>query len=128
MSRIVKTADIIIIISALILSFLTLFIADALGNDGENRICVISVDGKEYASYDLDKIYKDESLIIENKFGTNHIKITPDGVMVTYSDCPNKVEMIDRYINKPGEILVCMPHRLVIEIIGSDENVDALSF
>ncbi len=128
MSRIVKPADIIIITVALMFSFVTLFVADALGNVGENRICVISVEGKEYARYDLDKIHEDKVLIIENHFGINHIKITSDGVKVTYSDCPNKVEMIDRYINKPGEVLVCMPHRLVIEIIGSDENIDAVSY
>ena len=128
MSRIVKTADIIIIAVALVLSFVTLFVADAMGNNGEKRVCVISVDGKEYARYDLDKIHEDELLIVENHFGINHIKITSDGVKVIYSDCPNKVEMIDKYINKPGEVLVCMPHRLVIEIMGSDENVDALSY
>ena len=84
------------------------------GNKSEkgNQI-IITLNGEVYGSYPLNQ---EKEIIIETEYGANTVMIENDGVRMKDADCP------DRYCVKQGEIshsketLVCLPHKLVIEI------------
>ena len=77
------------------------------------------------------KVYSENELILDlplnqnyiggvNKDIGNNTLIIEDGyAYVTDSDCPDKICEQMGKISKPGETIVCLPHKLVVEI--SDE-------
>jgi hypothetical protein len=46
----------------------------------------------------------------------NHIRIENAQITVTDADCPDKICMQTGAISQPGEIIACLPHQLIIEI------------
>ena len=44
------------------------------------------------------------------------------------ADCPDKVCMNPSHIEKPGQSLVCLPHKVMIEIKGMAEDDVILSY
>ena len=47
-----------------------------------------------------------------------------------WRDCPDKLDVKQGYISKVGEVIVCLPNKLVIEIKGIDDerDVDYMSY
>ncbi len=120
------SADIKIIIFAFVLWIISIFLSFNLLNGG-NEKAVIYVNGKVYASYVLKDINDKEIIEIENH-GKNIVEITKKGVRVTYSDCKDKTEIREDYINKSWQTLVCLPHKLVIKIEGGGDDIDEITY
>ncbi|HKL11137.1 MAG TPA: NusG domain II-containing protein [Clostridia bacterium] len=125
-----KKMDFIIIILLLVVSAISLF---ALGIYRERpvdiRVVEIKVDGKVYQSFEWTDGFVKE-INIETEFGVNRIVIDKNGLYMEYSNCHNQVCVRDGIIDSPGEILVCLPHRLIIEIKGKrdGDGVDDFSY
>ena len=48
-------------------------------------------------------------------------------VRVSHSDCPARVCVKHGWIERTGERIVCVPNRLIVEVVGSDDPpVDAI--
>lgn len=124
----IKVFDVIIVVFSLLVgvgvSLASPFVSGAHGE----RVCIIKVDGREVRRIELDAVSEEEIIRIDNHYGENHISVSPEGVKVIYSDCARKVEMKDSPINKPGQSLVCLPHRLIIEISGDILTPDAVTY
>ena len=73
----------------------------------------ITADGTEYA-YDLDD---DREIKVETGLGTNVVVIEEGFVYVREADCPDKICVHHVRISRTSETIVCLPHRLVVEII-----------
>ena len=61
--------------------------------------------------------------------GSNIVTIENGGVTMTDADCPDKLCVKTGRISKTGETIVCLPHRVVVEIIGAaadDSGVDSI--
>lgn len=63
---------------------------------------------------------KDTIYTVTTDLGTNTIVIENGQVRVTDADCPDKICEQMGLISKPGETIVCLPHKLVVEV--SDEH------
>lgn len=48
--------------------------------------------------------------------GHNRIRIENDQISIIAADCPDKVCVQTGAIRQPGEIIACLPHKLIIEI------------
>lgn len=46
----------------------------------------------------------------------NHIRVKNETIAVDEADCPDKICVQTGAISKPGEIIACLPHKLIIEI------------
>ena len=46
----------------------------------------------------------------------NHIRVENEQIAVTAADCPDKICVQTGAISAPGEIIACLPHKLIIEI------------
>lgn len=76
---------------------------------------VIYVDQKEIGRYDLDT---DTTKEIQTAKGTNTLVIENGMAYVTDADCPDQVCIRMGKISKTGENIVCLPHKLVIQVEG----------
>ncbi len=53
--------------------------------------------------------------------GYNHLSIRNGRASVTAADCPDQSCVHQLPVSSSGETIVCLPHRISIEIIASDE-------
>ena len=107
--------DLILISSILVISIVAFLAFTISLKNGENAI--ITVNGEKVAVLDLRK---DTTKKIDTKFGFNEIKIEDGAVSVISADCPDKICADHRQISKVGQTIVCLPHKLVVEISEVD--------
>lgn len=104
-----------------------LFLVYFKGGVSGARVCVIEVDGREFASYELSSVSGRKIVEIENDYGKNTVAIYSDGAEVIYSDCPDGREVKAGRITEAGESLICLPHRLCVRLEGKKKD-DAVSW
>lgn len=120
-----KRWDFIIIFALFIVSFLPLTIftyyysAQATG-DGE-FVAVISVDNEEMERVTLTG-HQGSYLINLESVDCDHdsIEVKDEEIRMRISDCPDQVCVITGFISKPGQTIICLHHRVVIEIQAVD--------
>jgi len=123
--------DKILIVSIVFLSVISLiYVKNFAFSDGESYVS-IQVDGEEIKRVIFDKKIVGKTIPIETEFGYNLIEIGDKKVRVIEADCPDQLDVKQGYISRPGEVIVCLPNKLVIEIkgIGDDgeDDVDYIS-
>ncbi|SKA64401.1 hypothetical protein SAMN02745111_00959 [Eubacterium uniforme] len=94
-------------------------------NDGEQVI--VKVDKKEIARYDLNT---DREVIIDGKDGGKNTLVIKDGkAYIKDATCPDKLCEHQGKIHMVGQSLICLPNRVVIEIVDDDkdEEFDGIS-
>lgn len=94
-----------------------------LKNSGSGKIAVISVDGEELYRIDLSTVDAAYDITVDNQYGENTIHVEPGAISVSYADCPDGVCVSQGRLSQGGVPIICMPHRLVIQIEGS--GIDA---
>lgn len=109
-----------IMLAMCILSFILLNRSGETGTYAE-----VHIDGRLYASYPLDQ---DRTEKISCGGGHNTVVIKDSYVYISDADCPDKYCVAQGKIRDSGGSLVCLPHRLVVEI-KADRNteVDAVA-
>ena len=124
-----KKSDFVIIAVLMILSFLPEIILGAsVGKGFSNTYAEITISGKLYKTIPLSKHKGEETIELKAKNGVNIIKIKDNKIGIIEADCPDKVCMNPEYIQKAGESLVCLPHKVMIEIKGTAEDDIILSY
>ena len=107
-----------------------LYIKNIATNKG-NKYAVVEVDGKEYKKITFSKDNEKKHLEIKTQYGYNKVEIQGEKVRVIDADCPDKLDVKQGWINSAGEVIVCLPNRLVIEIRGeknSQDEIDSTSY
>ncbi|MGL5150620.1 MAG: NusG domain II-containing protein [Clostridium sp.] len=119
----VKKWDIILIVILLIFSFTPEFILGSrLKGDYDSTYAQITIGGKLYKNIPLSVHKGEETIEIKGKYGTNIIKIRNSALTMIDATCPDKVCMTPEYISKPGQNIVCLPNRVMVEIKGESED------
>ena len=54
------------------------------------------------------------------EYGKNTLIIKEGTAAIKFADCPDKICVEHRAISKVGETVVCLPHKLVLEITQKD--------
>ncbi|QGU94545.1 NusG domain II-containing protein [Clostridium bovifaecis] len=80
-----------------------------------------------YAQQELYKsipLTADSEEVIELKtpLGKNIIKIHDGGVEMIEADCPDSICENTGFVNKMGDVIVCLPHEVLVEIRGNNNN------
>jgi len=120
-----KKSDIILIIIIISLSVL---LSIVLRRDFTNDTRVnIFVDGELVRSELISDA--EPQIIIDSQYGRNIIDVESGTVTVTWSDCASQVCVHSGKISRPGETIVCLPHRLLVSIEGlhKSEDIDAIT-
>lgn len=124
-----KFDKIIIVFFIAVALFGGIFIKINQKKDYSEKYAEIYVKGTLYKKVILDKGKPKEIINIETNLGKNIVEINNGGVSITDSDCPDKICVKDGFKSNPGEVLVCLPHKVVIEIKGENNKseVDIVS-
>lgn len=125
-----KKWDVIIIVALIIISFIpegVMFISNI--NKHNTLYVEVYSEGKLYKKLPLNKDSVDTSITIDNELGENIIEINNEQVKITDADCHDKICVKAHAISKPGESVICLPHKLVVRIIGEGkQETDEVSF
>ncbi len=120
--KVIKIADVLLAVVVITLSVMIFIFGKKSEIDGE-RVQVF-VDGQLTETYELDnptrKTYSFEK-------GNNTLVIEEGKAYLTECDCPDKLCEKMGSIEKQGEVITCLPHRLQIVVQGESE-MDAVNF
>ena len=113
----IKKADIVLLIIILVVGIplSVLSLTEGIGGDKVR----ISLDGEIYGVYPLGE---DREIDVTEDGHTNHITIKDGQVSMSYSTCRNQVCVNTGAISQTKDAIVCLPNRVVVEIISSQGN------
>lgn len=85
---------------------------------------VVTVDGEEYGTYPLDEELTETITLSDGTYNVLEIK---DGyASISEASCRDQICVNHFHIHYSGETIVCLPNKLVVEIVGGeDDDVDA---
>ena len=89
-------------------------------NADTGSVAVIKVDGQVRDKIDLSKVEESYEIHIDTEYGHNTILVEQGTISVIDADCPDHVCIRQGKLTGGGLSIICMPHRLVIQIGGSD--------
>lgn len=95
---------------------------------GSANAVKITVNGEVYGTYNLMQITEEKTVDVKTEFGHNTVVITKDGAYVSYADCPDKIDVQSGKITKPGQIIICIPNRLSVQVLGENSLVDVVAY
>lgn len=80
----------------------------------------ISVDGECVKVIDLRAVTLPYEFEISTAHGRNLVRVEHGRIAVIESDCPEQICVRQGYVQESGVPIVCLPHRLVIELEGDE--------
>lgn len=103
---------------------LAIYISGYVYNRGSGAFATVTVDGRRMSRIPLsaDGEYEFEGY----GGGRNILRISEGGCEMIHADCPDGICIQTGRIDRPGESIICMPHRLMVSIEG-DAVIDAVS-
>ena len=97
-------------------------------SSSEGDIVIVKVDGTVVKELPLNQ--DDEFTVSGFQGGINSIIIRNGSVLASDADCPDKLCVKTGKINRAGETIVCLPHRVVVEIksnsVSDNDNIDSV--
>ena len=111
--RIISKADMLLLLGIFGISLVFWAGVHFLSSNGANA--VISVDGRTVFTVPLSE---DTEKVIETEKGTNTVRISGGEVSVISADCPDKLCVKHSAIHISGDTIVCLPHKLVVEVVS----------
>lgn len=113
-----KKKDLILICSVLVLAAAFWLVPRAVGffgNSKEQKLR-ITVSGEEYGTYSLEE---DQVIKVGD---TNVCEIKDKKVSMISAECPDQLCIHQRTIQLQGETIVCLPNKVVLEIMGTKQT------
>ncbi len=121
-----KKIDLVIIAVVLAVSGILFFwLYYVNGNNG--KFVEVEKDGKIVDVFSLD-----ENLEKQYDFDgeTNTLVIKNGKASVTEANCPDGICVNHKSVNRSGESIICLPHKLVVTVIdekSADDEIDAVA-
>ena len=86
-----------------------------------SKIAYIYSDNKLYGEYVLTDDVKEE-IKIESDTGYNILHIEDGQIWIHDASCPDKICISQGKISYDGEIIVCLPNKMLIKIVDNNEK------
>lgn len=118
----IRKADIILLVTLLVLSFLPegIFWASNDDHNPSKVVAVVTVNGKEYKTVHPTGHRGTDTFTIHTDAGYNMIVVKDETIGIVEADCPDQVCVHEGFLSKPGETSVCLPHKVMIEVRADD--------
>ena len=126
-----KKADkyILLVISVLLILSITGIYIFKTYFSKPGSIAIISIDGNPVYEVDLSKVNTPYEHMVQTANGYNNIYIEKGQIKVIDANCPDKLCIKTGALSHTGDIAVCLPHGLLIEITeGETGDIDSLSY
>ena len=85
---------------------------------------VVKIDGVETQRYSLEENIEFEIRTGENDEDYNIVVIEDGKVSVAEANCPDGICEDYRPISYVGRTIICLPHKVVIEIVGDNTDME----
>ena len=109
-----KLRNDILLVGGIVVFSLLLFVVFKL-NLKDGNLVKVSVDSQVNDCYNFNE---DGEYTITSGKNTNVLVIKDGTAFIKSADCPDKICVHHRPISKVGETIVCLPHKVVVEIIN----------
>lgn len=111
-----------IVLAVVILLFATagLLLFNALKTDGD--YVSVKIDGAEKYRYSLTENIDTVIYTGENNEYENRLVIKDGEACISQANCPDKICAEHRAVSKVNESIVCLPHKLVVEIVSAESS------
>lgn len=119
--------DKVLIVTILVFSLLSYLMFFTLNQKQTSSIAQISVNGKTVDKIHLDNSTPCQLINVSGPLGTSIAETKPGAVRMKSSPCPEHYCMETGWIDQPGAVIVCVPNRIVIEIIADKNSVDTIA-
>lgn len=117
--KVIKPLDILIIASLFIISILPFFFNKL---EGGKKIFYLLIDDK------VILLEKAKKIIDLKKYGKNvKIEVLDDKLRFIESDCRDKICIKTGFISKCGDVAICIPNKVALQIKCQENNFDAIS-
>ena len=110
--------DIVLVVIVIAIAATGLLVLNVFKTEG--AFAVLKIDGKETERYSLS--VNTEVVIETENDGRNTLVIENGKAFVKDVNCPDKICEGHSKISYKGETIVCLPHKVVIEIIADDSE------
>ena len=115
-----KKKDLILIVSILAVAAVLGIGFLLFGRSGQTYVTA-SVDGQEIGRWPLAK---DREIDLDTDYGHNHLSISGGEAKMTEADCPDGLCKYQDAVKGGDNLIICLPHHLVIEASGGAEQAD----
>ena len=88
----------------------------------QGAFAVVKIDGTETERYPLSQNVTVEIVTGENNEFTNTLTIEDGHAYISKANCPDKICAGHRSVSYKGETIVCLPHKVVVEIQAESQN------
>ncbi len=119
-----RVVEIAIVILVVLLAF-AVFSATRLstatassGTSGGPFAVVQNADG----FYQALPLSQDAELTVTCPAGENHVKVSGGKVSVDEADCANQVCVQAGAVNRIGDTIVCLPHKMVVQVVADPSD------
>ena len=120
-----KIGDLVIYIF-LIIFFSVLIFKIGSFKDIKGAKAEIWVDGELKYVYPLQE--EEKNIFVETNLGGCNVQFKDNMVRVTTSNSPLKIAVKQGFIKSPGEVIIGIPDRLVIKVVGDSKNDSDIDF
>lgn len=122
-----KKGDIIIVVLLAVIAITGSVYTFMRGANTGDKYVVISHDQEELYNIKINDNY--ENTIHYDVDGEHNEIIIKNGeVWIETANCNNQVCVKEKPISRPGQVIVCLPHKLIVEIKGkTEESIDIIS-
>ena len=94
--------------------------------DTVHPVARVTLDGELVEEIDLTAVQEARTFTVEGKTGlTNTILVEPGRIRVDHADCPDQICVNQGFISDGTAPIVCLPNKLIIQITGGGEALDA---
>ena len=113
----------------ILICFVTILCIGSIGylflNKEEGTKVIITVDGIPYQEAELSK---NQTIDIKTEDHVNVLVIEDGYAKMFEADCPDQICVHQKRINKKGESIVCMPHKIVVTVVeGEPSKLDGVA-
>ncbi|MCD8300957.1 MAG: NusG domain II-containing protein [Clostridiales bacterium] len=114
-----KEIILLAVIFAVLLMVLLIFV---LRDRDSGNVVRVTVDGETFGDYDLTEDQEIE--IVSGGKVTNTLVIEDGEADMIEADCPDQICVNMSPISAEKETIICLPNKIVVEVISSDEEAD----
>ena len=117
--------DITLILAIILVNILILVWGSFNTVEKGQKIAYVYSDNQLVGEYTLTENYKKE-FKVDNGTGYNTIHIENGKIWIHDATCPDKICLSQGKIGSDGELIVCLPNRLLVQIKDYSETEDDL--
>ncbi len=95
--------------------------------DTPSPVARITQAGQLLREIRLDEVEEPYSFVVEGETGSNTILVEPGRIRISGADCPDQVCVHQGFISDGTVPIVCLPHKVMIEITGGGGELDGVA-